>query len=286
VARPQQLVGLKGQRAKEIGPAGARNDRHNPPGRVTELGRARSSRDRRLFEGISADRDLGPCRPEEAVAPVAGLDRYPIDVCRVLGLARAPDAEAAVGIFEHPRLKHQNLVEIVDGQRFGKVAVHSLLGCHFVARHQRLGLAYDGDLLEFDRRLLQLHVHRAGLASQHLYTVDLGRFEADERHADRDGPSRHVVDEVISLRVGMCVERGSHDEDLGIGDRRTVRIAHSAFDLASRALGEQGARLPHQHDADEGHESRSVCNCAAATLLHGCVLEVCGSPATSAMAGR
>ena len=70
------------------------------------------------------------------------------------------------------------------------------------------------------------------------------------------GAGRHVVDEVVALRVGQRVERGADDEDLRVGDGCARLVAHPAFDLTSRALGQERARSQPQHDCREREESR------------------------------
>ncbi len=98
-----------------------------------------------------------------SVAAVSGLHRHAVDVGGRFTVAAAADRKAAVVVRGHARLELQHLVDAVDRQLVGELAVDPLLGGHLVPRHQRLGLGDDRDLLNLDRRLLQLHVHRDGL---------------------------------------------------------------------------------------------------------------------------
>ena len=108
---------------------------------------------------------------------------------------------------------------------------------------------------------------------QHLHPVDLGGLVADERGPDGNGARRDVVDEVVALGVREGVERRPHDEHLGVGDGGAGLIAHPAFDLTGRALGQERARSQGQPDCREREYSRSACEGADTALLHGYVLQ-------------
>ena len=128
-----------------------------------------------------------PERADVVAAPVAGRHRHAVNVGHGFVGAAAADREVPVllrGAGHDARLEGQHVVEPVDRQIAGELAVDPLLGGHLVSRHQRLGLGDDGDLLDLDRGLLQLDVDRAGLAGEHLDAVHLGRLVADEGGPD------------------------------------------------------------------------------------------------------
>ena len=112
-----------------------------------------------------------------------------------------------------------------------------------------------------------------GLAGQHLHAFHLGRLVPDEGGADRDRAGGNVVDEVVALGVGEGVERRPHDVHLGVGDGRARLVAHPAFDLTSRALGEERARSQTQRDCRVRDDSRNACEGADTAMLHGYVLQ-------------
>ena len=184
---------------------------------VAELGRGGAGGDRGLLERVGADLDLGPgaaigLLEDRALAgaAIAGLDRDAVDVGGVLVVAAAPDRQRVGGAGgDDARLQRQDLVQPVDREVLHHLAVHPLLGADLVARDQRLLLGHDGDLLDLDRRLLQLDVHRPGLVGQHANAIDLGRLVPDERGPDRDRAGRDVVHEVVALGIRQRVERAS-----------------------------------------------------------------------------
>ncbi len=179
-------------------------------------------------------------------------------------------------------LQLQHAVQPVDREIVGELAVDPLLRGDLVARHQRLSLLDHGDLLDLDRGLLQLDVDRDGLAGEHLHAVHLGRLVPDESGPNTVGPGRHVVDEVVPLRIGKRVKRAPYDKDLRVGDGCARLVADPAFDLTSRPLGQKRSRSEPQYDCREREVSRCACEGADTALLHGYVLQRRG-PASTAM---
>jgi hypothetical protein len=273
VIDPERLVGLEAQRPLVLTAAGLGDDGDDARLGVAELGRARPGGDRGLLEAAGADIDRAAERADEGVAPVAGLDGNPINVRGGLVFAAATDGEIPGVVHGDARLKRENVIDPVDREVVRHGAVDALLGGDLVAGDQRLGLAHDGDLLDLHRRLLQLDVHRAGLPAEHLHAVHLGGLVADEGRSHRDGARRDVVDEVVALGVRQGVERRPHDEHLSIGDGRAGLIAHPAFDLTGRALGQQRAGSERQPDRRERDSSRCACEGADTALLHEVFLQ-------------
>ena len=274
-------VVLVAEGAAVLGAADPGGDRDHAGLGVAELRRGGAGGDLRLLEGVGADLDLGARAAEHAAehgalagAAVARLHRHAVDVGGVLVGAAAADREQPAGpAGHHARLQRQDLVETVDREVLHHLAVEPLPGGHLVARHQRLGLADDRDLLDLDRRLLQLDVDGVGLAGQHLHAFDLGGLVADEGRAHRDRAGGHVVDEVVTLGIRERVERGPHDVHLGVRDRRAGLIAYPAFDLTSRALGEERSGSQAQRDCRVRESSRNACEGADTAMLHGYVLQ-------------
>ena len=282
---PKGSSRLVAEAAGVVAPAGLGLDRDDARLRVAELGRRRAGGHRRLFQRVGADADLGAQRAHVVAAPVAGVTRHAVDVGdRFVGAAAADRERVAVGAGRHDaRLEGQHAVQSVDRQIAGELAVDPLLRGHLVSRHQRLGLGDDGDLLDLDRGLLQLDVDRDGLAGEHLHAVDLGRLVADERGPDAVGAGRYVVDEVVALRIRERVERGAHDEHLRVGDGRARLVTHPAFDLTSRALGEERTGSQAQSDCREREAPRGACEGAYTALLHGYVLQRRGPAITASL---
>ena len=77
----------------------------------------------------------------ESIAAVARLDRDAVDVGGGFVVAAAADRKVPVVVRGDARLELEDLVDPVDRQRVGELAVDPLLGGDLVARHQRLGLA-------------------------------------------------------------------------------------------------------------------------------------------------
>ena len=60
---------------------------------------------------------------------------------------------------------------------------------------------------------------------------------------------------------------------LGLGDGCAGLVPHPAFDLTSRALGQERAGSQSQRDCRERDESRNACEGADTAMLHGYVLQ-------------
>ena len=97
------------------------------------------------------------------------------------------------------------------------------------------------------------------------------------------GAGGYVVDEVVALRIRECIERGAHKEHLRIGNGGACLIAHPAFDLTSRALGEERTGSHSQYDCREREAPRGACEGADTALLHGYVLQRRGPASTASL---
>jgi hypothetical protein len=131
------------------------------------------------------------------------------------------------------------------------------------------------DFSDLDRRRLERHVRRDGLAGGDADVGHAGLLVPDERHLEADRTGRDKVDEVVAVSVGLRAELGVDDDDLRIRDGRALLVAHLAFELTSRGLGGERRGSHDQGDCRQRDGSRHAGEGAHTTLLHGHVLQRC-----------
>ena len=212
----------------------------------------------------------------EPGAALTGPDRHAVDVHGVLVAAAAADGQGVTAGARHDaRLEGQDVGDAVHRELVGVGTFHALLGGDRVAGHQLVLCRHDRDFVHLHRRGLEGHVRRDRLARQDADVGDPRRLVADEGGLERDEAGRHVVDEVVAVGVGLRPELRADDDDLRVRDGRALLVAHLAFELTSRGLGEKRRRARHQDDCRQRDGPRRTGEGAHTTLLHGHILQRC-----------